>query len=321
MDPQVLTASLAVFTVVGLGFLLRRVNWLTHEADESLLKLVIRVLMPCLILSVVMDNRAIDDRSNLMIPPVVGYGLTALGFAVGWLVARLMGPKLGLQTAVQQRTFALCVGMFNYGYIPVPLCESLFDQETLGVMFIHNVGVELCMWTLGIALISGRLGLSGLKRIINPPSVAIVLALFLNLTNTADQLPAFLLKIIPWLGVCAIPVALLMIGATVADHFRKRDIVQGKRIMGSALLLRLGLLPAAFLLAAWFVPGSTELKRVVVLEAAMPSAVFPIVLARHYGGDVRTAVRVVLATSLVSLITMPAWIALGRHLILGSGGG
>jgi hypothetical protein len=54
---------------------------------------------------------------------------------------------------------------------------------------------------------------------------------------------------------------------------------------------------------------------VIVLEAAMPAAVFPIVMARHYGGDAATALRVVFSTSLVSLLTIPLWIRFGLKFV------
>jgi hypothetical protein len=67
-------------------------------------------------------------------------------------------------------------------------------------------------------------------------------------------------------------------------------------------------------------PASDELKRVVAVEAAMPSAVFSILMARHYAGDAGTALRVVLATSLVSLVTIPLWIPAGLALLKATGG-
>ena len=66
-----------------------------------------------------------------------------------------------------------------------------------------------------------------------------------------------------------------------------------------------------FILLARYLPASVELKRVIVLQAAMPAAVFPIVMSRHYGGHPPTALRVVIGTSLLSLLTIPLWLRLG----------
>jgi malate permease and related proteins len=62
---------------------------------------------------------------------------------------------------------------------------------------------------------------------------------------------------------------------------------------------------------AKFLPLPLELQKVMLLQAAMPSAVFSIVMARHYKGDPQTAVRVVAATSILALLTIPLWIRAG----------
>jgi malate permease and related proteins len=45
-----------------------------------------------------------------------------------------------------------------------------------------------------------------------------------------------------------------------------------------------------------------------VVQSAMPAAVFPIVLAKMHGGEMPVALRVVLGTSIPSLITIPLWL-------------
>ena len=49
----------------------------------------------------------------------------------------------------------------------------------------------------------------------------------------------------------------------------------------------------------------------LILQAAMPSAIFPIVVTKVHHGDVPTALQVVLGTSLVGLITIPLWLGFG----------
>ena len=45
---KVLSAVLPVFLIALLGFQLRRMDWLTKAADDSLLKVSVNVLLPCL---------------------------------------------------------------------------------------------------------------------------------------------------------------------------------------------------------------------------------------------------------------------------------
>jgi predicted permease len=74
-------------------------------------------------------------------------------------------------------------------------------------------------------------------------------------------------------------------------------------------------LPLAFLLIAAWIPASRELKSVIIVQAAMPGAVIPVLLARHYRGHPVTALRVALSTALLSLVTIPLWISLGMTLL------
>jgi hypothetical protein len=75
--------------------------------------------------------------------------------------------------------------------------------------------------------------------------------------------------------------------------------------------LRQGILPVAFLLLAKFLPCTLELKRVIVVQAAMPAGIFPIVLAKHYGGRPLTAVQVVVGTTVLGVLVIPLWLQFG----------
>lgn len=317
--PSILSIIVSVFLVVGAGMAMRRLGWLTAEADQSLLKLVVRVLIPCLIFRVVVDNPSLRHPENLILPPLLGFGLCAAGVLGALAVARLGARLTGLHSARQRRTFAACVGIFNYGFVPIPLIQRMFDDSTLGVLFVHNVGVELAIWTVGLLVLTGSVGSDWWRRVLNPPSIAIVIAAGLNLLGGRALVPAPAMEAITLLSHAAIPTALLLVGATIADELRAGPnaftTAQSAKIIAWALGLRLLLLPAGFVALALLLPTGIELKRVLVIEAGQASAVFPIVMARHYHGHPGTAMRVVLSTSLASLATMPLWIILGLALL------
>lgn len=305
-------AVVTIFSVMFVGGVIRHLGWLTQEADRTMINVVVRVLVPALILDVVIGNPKLQNAANLVLPPIVGFASIAVGVGVALLVARLVGPLIGLTDPRQRRTFAMCVGIYNYGYIPLPLAEKLFDKDTVGVLFVHNLGVEVAFWTIALMALQGRIGGDWYKRIINAPLIAIVVAVLINATGVGrGQLPDFLMQTIHMLGVCAVPLALLLIGATVADHLGEANLLGGMRVIGAACVLRLGVIPALMMGAALVLPASVDLQRVIVLQAAMPAATFPIILAKHYGGDTSTAVRIVLGTTVVSLLTMPLWVSGG----------
>ena len=75
--------------------------------------------------------------------------------------------------------------------------------------------------------------------------------------------------------------------------------------------MRLVLAPLVFLSAAKFLPIATELRQVLVVQAAMPAAMTPIILARLYGGRPAIAVQIVVFTTALSLLSLPWIISLG----------
>ena len=309
----VLSAVLPVFMIIGSGALVRRLNWLTEEADHSLMRLTVNLLVPSLILDSVMRNSALRQPGNLLLPPLLGLSTMAAGIGLAWLCRGLIGAA----EARAQRTFALCTGIYNYMYLPLPLVILLFPQrpETPGVLFVFALGVELGMWVFGMLLLRGATVAQGLRRTLNPPVIAILVGLALNLSGAHTLLPGFFITMIHMLGQCAFPLGLLLIGAVVSDELGTFRSEPGARTIVTACVLRLGILPVLMLLLAKSLPCSPELKTVIVLQAAMPAAVFPIVLARHFGGDPATALRVAVGTSAAGLLTIPRWIRVGLGVV------
>ncbi|MGB0743787.1 MAG: AEC family transporter [Opitutales bacterium] len=308
----VFNAMLPIFLIIGSGYVVRKLGWLDEDADRSLMRVVVNLLYPALILSYILDNDALKHPSNLVLPPLIGMTTIIAGFGISMLIARHF--KLG--DPRECRTFAFSTGMYNYGYFTIPIVALLFDRETTGVLLVHNLGVEFAMWTLGVGFIlSPNDPKSIWRRVFSGPVIAILIGVPLNLIQADEYIPGFALETIHLCGQCAIPLGLILIGATFADISKGVKLSENIRLPLAACILRLGIFPVAFLAFAFLFPLSVELKRVVIIQAAMPCAVFPIVLARHFDGSPGVAFKVVLSTTLISLLTIPLWISLGLALM------
>lgn len=308
----VFTAIIPIFAMMGAGFFARRIGWLDEAADRSLMRLVVNLLYPAMIFSYVLGNTALRQPSNLILPPLIGLTTVVGGFALAMLVARKW--KLGDQQ--ECRTFAFSTGLYNYGYFAIPIVALLFNRETAGVLLVHNLGVEFAMWTLGVGFILSPNDPKTIwRRIFSGPVIAILISAPLNLLAVDTYLPDFVMESIDLLGRCAIPIGLILIGATFADLAKGSEHLGRLKIPIAACTLRLGILPVFFILAAFIFPLPMELKAVMIVQAAMPCAVFPIVLARHFDGSPEVALKVVLSTTVVSLLTIPIWIAVGLKVV------
>lgn len=300
----VIGALLPVLAVTALGALLRRIGWLTAAADASLLTLMVNLLTPCLIVDKVLGSAALADPAMVFLAPAVGFSAVVVGIAASFAAAHVFGVR----TEPARRTFALAAGVQNYGYIPLPLALSLYGNETAAVLFTHNLGTEVAIWSIGVAVLAGVPPRDLFRRLLSPPAIAILGAVLVNLLVGRARVPGFLLETASLLGQAAIPLGLLLTGATMADHARNVWGPGSVRTAALACALRLGVLPLFYIAALWGLDTGVELDHVFVLQSAMPAAVFPILIAKHYKGDSVTALRVVFGTTLVSLVTIPLWI-------------
>src|SRR5688500_7692184 len=121
-----LTAVAPVFLVIVAGYVIRTIGWLTEDADASLMRVIVNFLYPCLIVDTLLGNPAMQNVAHLLLAPLIVFGTIVLGFALSFATARL----LALGDDRIQRTFAFTTGMYNYGYVPLPLIQKLFDAPT-----------------------------------------------------------------------------------------------------------------------------------------------------------------------------------------------
>src|SRR5688572_15310042 len=258
---ELLLLVLPVFALIGVGVAVRRVHWIEGEAETSLIRLVVNVCYPCLIFESVAGNTALQSPGNLFVPPLLGFVVTWLGIRAGLLVARMIGLHVGTGL----RTFALAVGIANYGYLPIPIMQAIWGPDSLGVLLVYNVGVEIAIWTVGVLVLTGQSLQEGWRKLISPILITLVLAVACNLSHLTPHLPAVLKTTIHALAVCAIPLGLIMSGVNLAQYLNEGRGLFDTRVSGAAMALRLGVLPVLVLILAKYLPCAVELKRVLVV--------------------------------------------------------
>ena len=314
---DILGQTIPVFLIIGIGCLCRVVGLVNESSEKNIMTLALNVLYPCFIISNVCGNQALQLVSVVGTALAAGLTLTIAALAVAAGVGRLLKLKAG----AERNTFTVSGALQNYGFIPIPLFKGLFPdeaKETIGVLFVHNLGLELALWTIGVVIISGtRTGMW--RRLINGPTVAIVVGLLLNFTAGYQLIPGVATEAMTKLGNCTIPVSLLLVGVSLAGVVLKGNWISDWRIPVGALLVRFLIMPVLFLLAAQTLSYSRPLMLIMLVESAMPAAVFPIVIAKHFGGKPAVAVEIVIYTTVASLLMTPALLTLAFWLF-GVGG-
>lgn len=308
-NPDMIQGLAQTALIVAAGWLLAAFGWVGPESRQPLMRLVIWLFFPALIYDRVHANPLVATPSSAALFVGVGFAMISGGILIGAAVRRL----LGIADGVPGRSFAYASGINNFGYLGIPLTAALFDRDVVGVLLVHNVGVEAAIWTVGVAYLSGHTGWRVLRNLIHPMTLVLALALAVNFMGWGDAtLPAFLGKVCHGVGNCAIPVGLILTGIYLHETLRGFDFRHQPRISAGFLLVRFLLAPAAILAAAALV-ADPNLRRVMLVQAAMPAGMFTFLIVSHCKGDVPIALRGTLVTSLLCPLTIPVWIEVGRR--------
>lgn len=306
---EVLQQVLPVYLLMVAGAVLRRLGMTKRENDEGILHLVFHVMYPCFILDKILGSASVRDLSAVSWGIGLGFLFPLIGFAIAWWVGGLLGYSKG----EGRRTFTVSAGLQNFGYTAIPVVAQIWaGTGAMAMLFVHNLGVELALWSVGMMIISGDRKVPW-RRLLNGPMIAVTMGLVLVALGLDTKVTGPPRQAMHWLGAGAFPVAIFVAGAVMMDLLGKVRPTLRASFGGS--LLRLGLIPLVMLLLARFLPAPLVLKQVLVVQAAMPAAITPILLARLYGGRPAVAVEVVVATTLLSLITLPLILVWGRALV------
>jgi predicted permease len=300
----ILLAVLPVYFLILGGAALRKIGVLKQEHDAGIMHFIFSVMAPCFILDRMLGVEILRDFSTLATGIGLGFFLIIAGIGIGFLV----GKSIGLAHGNGMRTFALTSGCQNFGFTAVPVVEILWGTSAVAVLFVHNIGVEIAIWSVGVMIMSGDRTITW-KRLINGPLIAVAVGLLLVLLRLDDKITGPARNTMSMIGTGAFPLAILMTGASMIDLVGAEKPTW-KIILGS-VLVRILLAPAAIIAAAKWIPMTTELQQVLLVQAAMPAAMTPILLAKMYGGRPAVAVQIVLATTIVSIFTLPYIITYG----------
>jgi hypothetical protein len=131
----------------------------------------------------------------------------------------------------------------------------------------------------------------------------VVLGLALSLLDL--RLPAPVARLATLLGGATVPLVFLALGIRLDWKGLRGQL----RPLLVASVIRLAIVPVLVLAVATALGLRGVVRDVTVLEAAMPSAMMSAVVADRYGCDGPLGTAAVVLTTLLGVVSIPAWIA------------
>ncbi|MEN5246308.1 AEC family transporter [Brucella pseudintermedia] len=303
---------LPVFALIFSGWGAFKLKILGPHAIAELNRFVVYLALPALLF----DIMANTNGSELWQPGFIAVFLlsSAIAFALPFVV-RLRGKLPLADTALD----GLNAAYPNTGYMGIPLSMIAFGSGVLAATTISII-ITVCV-TFAFAIVLIEIGLQTEKKplrliwkvmrslIRNPLLVAPALgaaASFLGLT-----IPAPAETFLKMLGGAASPCALVALGLFLAQP-RK---IERESVNAIAFLVAVKLIvqPLATWLLAIYVFGLPPLlAQSAALLAALPTGTGPFMLAEHYRREATITSNVILYSTVLSILTLSAYLALIR---------
>ena len=246
---------------------------------------------------------------NIGSPCLVLNGITALEVDAQAFASMLVASVTMLVTCGVLGTLALIVArqplrsylppvvFGNTGNLGLPLCLFAFGSEGLGLAVAVYLVYSLSQFIIG-PMFQGRE--PAWKTLFRTPMIyAAVIGITLLATDT--PLPKTLANTVELLGGLAIPLMLLALGHSLASfHVRRPGIAAGLAVFRLILGFAVGVGVASLF-------GLTGTMRgVIIIEGAMPVAVFNYLLAARYDRHPEDVAGAILISTVIAFLTMPA---------------
>lgn len=248
--------------------------------------LVTAIGAPCLVfatmLEVEVDPAALTRMAVATVLAHVAFG------AIGWTVLRA--------SRLSQRSYLPSLMFSNTGNMGLPLCMLAFGEFGLALAIAYFTVASVIHFTLGIGIAAGAMSWRGLVRL--PILYAVAAVLVFMAAGTRP--PEWVMSTARLLGGMTVPLMLVTLGISLASL---RVTRLGRGLALAALRVGMGFVVGVAIATALGLEGAA--KGALVVQSAMPVAVFNFLFAQRYRTEPEDVAGMVVLSTLISFAILP----------------
>lgn len=296
----ILPKMFSFLLLILIGVVTVKVKVIDDDTLPVLSGLLIKIILPLLNISLLCERQItfmdLWSYKDMVLWQVILY-LTLAGTGILCTIfARIPYPQKNVHRG--------CMVGGNYAYMVIPLIYALF-ADTYGVEYIPICSTvdTVVVWTLGLTLftwVKGSGGEASLKKLWNPITGSILLALMLNTLHI--QIPEAVMSVVMQVGDISGSLGLIYMGCNLA-LIKKINLPTLKRISLLALAKLIVVPVAIYAIASHFLPQTESI--ILMLIAGAPSMTTSVIIAKQYDLDTEYAAEAVSITTMSCLLTVP----------------
>ncbi|MCM1459716.1 MAG: AEC family transporter [Bacteroides sp.] len=297
-------ATIPIFLIILLGYILKRIHFLTEEFATIANKYVFVVALPAMLFQ---DIAFSDISKNMNLKFFLFCFITTITmFLFVWLIAKLFikdKTRIGAFAQASARSSAAVLGVAfvenisgNIGSTPLMIVASVPFFNILSVIIL------VCNANSDETVKRGKIKNSLVNIAKNPIIIGILLGLIVSFVKL--PIPAIASKSIGYIARTATPIALIAVGAGFNVD---EALVCLKPALASTFIKLIGL-PLIYLPIAYKM-GFVDSEMVAILVMlASPTTVSSYVMAKSMDNDGVLTSNVIVLTTLLSSITLTLWV-------------
>ena len=293
---------LQLFAMMVIGFLLVKLKVVKSEESNLLSKISLYLLLPAAIINAFGFKLTGEMAGGLLLAFAAAFIINTTFFVIDVLCLRhtSLAP-------VERASFMYS----NAANLIIPIIIFVLGEEWV-VYTTAYISVQVVyLWTHAIGLFSSEKKIEIKKIIFNPCIIAIVLGLVMLFTGL--ELPRFVSDITSSFSDMLGPAAMLTAGM-LAAKIDFKSALKKKNVYIASIVRTVvyPIVPLAIVLLLSRVPGANtrEVLLISFLASITPVASTIMQFAQVKNSDTDSAVQINIFSTVLSLVTMPAWIAL-----------
>ena len=299
---QMINVQAVLFICLILGFIFGRKGVISDRGRAEMTEVVLNVTLPATILSAFANTRFSPE---LMHQSLQAFVIAAAVQIASILLGHVCFP-MSRFTAKERQILRYSIVNTNATFVGLPVLTGLFGSMGALLCSVATIPLRITLWTAGISLfVEEKDPRAKLRKIaLHPSMVAVYIGVFLMLLNalTGLALPSFAAQTLSTVGSGTTFFSMFIVGYIVS-RIDFRGMFAPKVIYYT--VLRLLVFPLVLLGICRLLGADEMVTAVCVVLTAVPAGSLTAMMAAKYHGDEVLAGRVVLVSTLFSVVTLP----------------
>lgn len=281
--------------IMGVGFFAGKKNLINDELCRGLSDIVTNIALPTLVVS----SFIISYSQELLGSMLEIFLISIIFHAVIILLSKIILSKYNID---KQKIIKFMFIFPNSGAMGVPLVYGLYGQIGVLYLSVFLIPYQILFWTYGEGLFSREKSSNALiKSLSNPNIIAVVVGLFIFILSI--KVPFIIKQTLSDIGAITMPLCMMIIGEKVVS-MKFKEIIFDKDVYFCSFI-RLIIAPIIMFVIIRFFNGAPLIKNICIAAEVIPTATVTVLFCEKYNYNTILASKCILATHVLSILTMP----------------